>query len=213
MEESPPMECFRITDLETLKVIAHTLRHQIIESLTLEPLTVKQIADKLGLSPSKLYYHVNLLEEHGLIQVVEKRVVANLIESVYQASAPCLEVDPGLLAFGTDEGRQALHSMLASGLDATRDDLLDSLEARAAQLARGAKEDPRRVLSTRSLSRINKAQAEAFLARLKQLVKEFEASDADPGPGEEALQLYALQIVFYPRFYYSDSAPDSGLAE
>jgi DNA-binding transcriptional ArsR family regulator len=208
MEQSPPTDCFQIEDLETLKVFAHPLRHQILESLTLEALTVKQVAERLGLSPGKLYYHINLLEEHGLIQVVEKRILANIIESVYRASAPCLEVDPALLSFGTEEGRQTIHAFLGSGLDAIRDDLLDSLEARAAQLARGAREDPRRVLTTRSLSRISKAQVEAFLARLDQLIEDFEASDAEPEPGADALQPYALSVLFYPRFYHSDSEPD-----
>lgn len=213
MEESQTTQCLQIQDLDSLRIIAHPLRHQILETLTLQPLTVKQIAQKLGLSPSKLYYHVNLLEQHGLVQVAEKRVIANIIERVYQATAPCLTVDPALLSFRTDEGRRNLHATLASSLDAIRDDLLESLEARATQLARDADEHPRRMMISRSLSRLDEARAKAYLARLQALIEEFEAADAEPASGEEALQTYALSVVFYPRFYYPESEPDEEPAE
>jgi DNA-binding transcriptional ArsR family regulator len=213
MEESQATGCFQIQDLDSLRIIAHPLRHQILEALTLQPLTVKQIAHRLGLSPSKLYYHVNLLEQHGLVQVAETRVIANIIETVYQATAPCLTVDPSLLSFRTDEGRRNLHATLASSLDATRDDLLESLEARATQLARGADEQPRRMLITRSLSRLDEAEAEAYLARLQALIEEFEAADVEAASHQEAVQTYALSLVFYPRFYYPESEPDEEPAE
>ena len=35
-----------------------------------QPTTVKAIAADLNMPPSKLYYHVNMMEKHGLIRVV-----------------------------------------------------------------------------------------------------------------------------------------------
>jgi DNA-binding transcriptional ArsR family regulator len=69
------MRLYDTTFLGFVKTIADPLRNQIFESLILQPPTVRQIAEKLGLSPKRLYYHVRLLETHGLIQVVETRVV------------------------------------------------------------------------------------------------------------------------------------------
>ena len=54
---------FHIADLETLRAIADPLRVQIMELLEGgQALTVKQVAEKLGLAPSKLYYHFGALE-------------------------------------------------------------------------------------------------------------------------------------------------------
>ena len=85
-----------IEDLATLQVIAEPLRAQIFEVLANDMLTVRQVSERLGLTPSRLYYHINLLEQHGLIQVVETRTVMNMIEKVYQAVAPNLEVADAL---------------------------------------------------------------------------------------------------------------------
>jgi len=70
---------FVITSLETLKVFSDPLRQQIIETLLDGPRTVKQIAAELNIPPNKLYYHVNLLEAHSLIQVTDTRIVLSLI--------------------------------------------------------------------------------------------------------------------------------------
>lgn len=205
MEENKPSNCLRIEDLETLKIIADTLRHQIFETLVLQPLTVRQVAEKLGLSPSRLYYHVNLLESHGLIRIIEERVVANIIERVYAAAAPCLDVDRSLFSFATEEGKQNINLMVASTIDVTREDLFRSLDARAVELAQGVEEQPRRALLTRALSRVDEARAQEFLTRLAELLNEFEAADAGETSGEEDLQTYALTIAFYPRFDYPEA--------
>ena len=70
MDIPNPEPTMMINDLESLKVFSDPLRNQIMEILAPEKLTINQIAKKLGLAPSKLYYHINLLEKHGLIQEV-----------------------------------------------------------------------------------------------------------------------------------------------
>ena len=66
-----PAPVITISDLDTLKVVSDPFRVQILEVLVHEPQTVNQVAEKMGLAPSKLYYHFNMLEKHGLIQVVD----------------------------------------------------------------------------------------------------------------------------------------------
>jgi DNA-binding transcriptional ArsR family regulator len=138
MKKHQITKTFLIQDLETLKVIADPLRSQILELLIHEALNVRQVAEKLGLSPSKLYYHVNLLEKHGLVEVVDTRVVANMIEKIYRATAPDVDIDPALLSFMTDSGKENINSLIAGIIDSTRADFLRSLEARAFDLERGA---------------------------------------------------------------------------
>jgi len=193
-----------IDDLETIKVIADPLRSQLLELLIVDSLMVKQMAQELGLALSKLYYHVNLLEKHILIQVVETRVVANMIEKLYTATAPHFEVDPELLRFSTPEGKEHINAIITSTIDVTLEDLQRSLEARAFELDLGAPEQPRKVVINRLLSRLSKEQAEHFQAHLCELVEDFEQADSDsPQPGGD-VQTYAMTVALYPSFYFKD---------
>lgn len=193
---------YLVEDLELLKVLADPLRTQIMETLVLEPLTVKQVADRLGLAPSKLYYHVNLLEQNGLCQVVETRMVANMIEKYYQTVASSFRVDPALLTFSTAEGKESISSILGATLDALRADLLRALEAKTLSEQQGKNEEKETILLTRLATRMSKSRAEAFRTRLNELQKEFDAADDEET--DEPKQVYALTIAYYPTIYFPE---------
>ena len=208
-KNAPLAEAFVVRDLETLKVIADPLRTQMLEALIREPLTVKQVADKLGLTPSKLYYHINMLEKHGLIQEVETRVVANLIEKVYRAAANDVEIDPALFPLSTDQGHENINTVLAATIDATRDDILRSIQARLFQLEQGAEELPRHIVLARQISFIGEEQATQFRDKLQALLHEFGAADQGTTAQQPDGNTYALTIAFYPSFYFRDSDEDA----
>lgn len=208
MDEFQPQEVFVIPDLETLKTIADPLRTQILERLVTRPQTVKEIAAKLGLAPSRLYYHINLLEEHGLIQVVDQRLVANLVEKLYRATAYNFEAAPSLLSFDTREGKAGINTVMVNALDATRDDLTRSLEARAYALEMGAPQRPRQTILSRLVHRLPEAEAEALQARFRALMQDFEAAAVDEDWDEAEAHVYALTVVFYPRFDYPAAEED-----
>lgn len=207
MENLQPDSKFVVTDLETLKIVSNPLRIQIVESMLPEPLTVSQVAERLGVAPSKLYYHVNLLEEHGLIKVVQERVVSNIIEKVYRAVAEELEVDPSLLSFSTKEGQDNVRTMLAATIDATREDVVRSLDAGAFELEQGVERHPGRAILHRTKSRIGEDKIAEFKDRLRDLLQEFEAADTEGDQSEDskASAAYALTVVFYPSLYFPDS--------
>ena len=211
MSEFRPAPSLTISDLDTLKVLADPLRHQILEVLTRETLPVKEIGARLGLTPGRLYYHVNLLEKHGLIQVVHTKMVSGIQEKHFRVSALDFEIDRGLLSQTTSQGRESIHSVLAATLDATRDDVLRSVEARFFELDRGAEENPRNVIISRHKGNLTEAQVIDFQARLVALVEDIEqAQNAAPEQGE-GLHPYALLLAFYPSFYYSEAEdPEPG---
>jgi DNA-binding transcriptional ArsR family regulator len=204
MEENFGKKTFVIKDMETLRVIADPLRPQILELLVHDAQTVKQVAEKLGLAPGKLYYHFSLLEKHGLIEVAETRQVANMIEKLYRATASEIDLEPSLLSFSTDQGKESIHTLLTSALDSTREDLQRSLQARAYNLERGAKPKPRKAFVKRGLSRIPDEVADEFSERLLALIDEFESLDKPMKTEGEALQSYALTLAFYPSYFYQD---------
>lgn len=197
MSPSSPKNTHIIRDLDTLRVISDPLRFQILEILAHQAYPVKQIAKKLGLASSKLYYHVNMLEEYKLIEVVETRLVSGIIEKHYQAVSPSFDIDHTLLSFTSTEGRENINTMLTLTIDATRNDMQRSLEARAFLLEQGEEPHPRRAIVMRQLSRMDDDHAEELASRLAALMHEFETTD-DP----QNEQAYALTIAFYPTFYY-----------
>jgi DNA-binding transcriptional ArsR family regulator len=193
---------FLIRDLETLRAVSDPLRVQITELLLHEKQTVKQVAEKLGLAPSKLYYHFNALENLGLIEVVETRMVANMQEKSYRATASYVNVDPALLNLSTEEGQESINTVLASTIDATREDIFRSLQARQFQLEQGADEHPRRFIINRITSRVTEERIQEFQDRLVALIQEFE--DEDKKSKGSNLQAYALTVAFYPSFYFQN---------
>jgi DNA-binding transcriptional ArsR family regulator len=201
MEAAAAQNAFVVRDYDKLKIIADPLRAQIVELLIAEPLNVRQVAERLGLVPTKLYYHFGLLERIGLIAVADTRLVANMVEKTYRATAPRIELDPALLNFRTDAGKENINTALVSTLDTTRDDVLRSLHARYAQLEHGAEARPRPVVVTRALSRLDDTRADAFRDRLLALFQEFEAADLAAAAGPPYLS-YALTVAFYPSYYF-----------
>ena len=203
MEEFRPAPVMMVEDLETLKILADPMRNQILEILAPEKLTINQMAKKLGLSPSKLYYHINLLEKYGLIQEVDSIVKANIIEKVYWISAYECKMNDNLCNFSTPEGQESTMTAMVTPIESTREDMMRSLEARASALNQGAEEHPREVIIFRELRKMDDQAADAFAERIKEVLEDFESFDGD-GEGED-VHVRALTVAFYPSFYYEHS--------
>lgn len=203
MKENTPTGTFTIADLDTLRVVADPLRNQIVELLIMEPLTVKQVAERLGLAPSKLYYHIGLLEKHGIIEVAETRMVANLQEKDYRAAAHAFHIAPELLSFGTSAGRDTLTSLIISTMDTTREDFLRTVQARTLSLEQGKSEQLRHAILTRETARVPESRLPEFMDRLETLIKEFSAADSDDD--SEPRHNYAFTLAFYPSLYFAEA--------
>lgn len=203
MTKNADKKRFHISDLETLRAIADPLRVQIMELLEGQALTVKQVAEKLGLAPSKLYYHFGALEKLGLIEVAATRMVANMLEKTYQSAADSLDVDPALFKFSKGGDNESINILLASTIDATREDLMRSLQARQFQLDHGVEEKPRRIIINRVVSNVSETRIEEFQERFVKLIQEFEEADSLSKTND---QTYALTVAFYPSFYFDKTS-------
>lgn len=192
-----PAPAHTITTLEALKVFSDTLRQQIIEALLESAKTVKQVAAELDLAPTKLYYHVNLLEEHGLIQVTETRIVSGIIEKHYLASAREYLIERSLLTPGQNTGGEGLEIAFDAMIDPIRSDLLKSAKNGLIDTSEGAPEH-HRFRMWRATSGLSEAQAAEFYARLDKLVDEFNAYGGDHEHADSPSQHYTLLIGIYP---------------
>lgn len=199
MSQQPTTEKYELADefvidnLETLKVIADPLRKRIL-NLFDKPRTVKMIAQELGTTPSKLYYHVNLLEEHGLLRVTDTRIVSGIIEKHYQIAARMFRVTPGLLSPTPENNDEMLNRMLRDMLDTTKEEIRASIRAGVVDLSDDAPLHRKLCMSYVTAS-LTEEQATVFQKRLLALIDEFRALDDEDNAG---LQEYIIQFVMFP---------------
>ena len=83
----------RPLSLRQVRALADPLRMRVLECLTEEVLTTKQVADRLRLPPTRLYHHVGVLEKAGLIQLVRTQRKRGTIEKYYKAVMGNIVVD------------------------------------------------------------------------------------------------------------------------
>lgn len=74
-----------IDDVQILDVINDPLRSRIWSQLRV-PRSVKELAAAVGMAPGRLYYHLDLLERSGWIEVVDERRVKTRTERIYRSA-------------------------------------------------------------------------------------------------------------------------------
>lgn len=72
-------------DIKLAKTLFNYQRIRILQVVKNKEKTVKEIAEELNEKPSRLYYHINQLEELGLLSVVNEKQVGNLIQKYYKS--------------------------------------------------------------------------------------------------------------------------------
>lgn len=166
-----PDDLLVVDDLETLKVLADPLRLKIRE-LMVEATTVKQVAAKLEMPPTKLYYHTNLLEKHKLIVLVDTRIVSGIVEKHYQVSAHQVRVSKHLLS-PNETDNEGLSLTLNTFFDSARDNLVQAISDGVVELNDDGERHKGLSLHTGTLG-LTDEQAAAFYAELKALVNRFQ---------------------------------------
>lgn len=71
---------------DQIQLLGSETKVAILE-LGLQPVTVSEMAEALGVPRTRLYHHVNLLTKNGLLEVVKTRQVGPVVESQYRAAA------------------------------------------------------------------------------------------------------------------------------
>jgi DNA-binding transcriptional ArsR family regulator len=204
MTHADPQDVLTISDPAVLKVVAHPLRLRILEILRAHAgaaLSVKEIATALGSSQTKLYYHVNLLVEHGLIRIAETRLVSGIVERRYRVTAYRLSFDRSLLA-ANQSGDDGLEVWLSVVLDEVRSEIRKAVLAGLIDLGRSAEGafGPRRLVLGRIWLSLTPEELAEFDRQFHELKERFGSTDpsrqaADPRPDAT---LYELVLGFYP---------------
>ncbi len=181
-------ETFEIEDIRVLEVLNNPLRLRIMRQL-IEPATVRRLAERLEVPVTRLYYHLDLLQEVGVIEVVETRKSGAMLQRVYRTVAIDFAPVAGLLERATDKERvvKAAVGMVLDGarLDATAG-LLDQLAPDANPEAGAATALGRAVVP------LSSAGALKIVEMIGEVVEDMKL--LDDRDGEE----YAFSFVFFP---------------
>ncbi len=184
-----PAESMKITSLETLRVLTDPFRIQIIESLG-QPQTVKTVARQLGVTPTKLYYHINMLEQHGLIRVASTRVVSGILEKSYQITANSFEASPSLTT--PNATLEDALGFMTSVLDAGKLEMRRAYNSGQFKMPSSPSEAKPTMLLTRTILSLTEARAKKFRDHLGKLLEEF--SDDQNAETQD----FSLTIAFHP---------------
>lgn len=187
-----PLEKLEIDDIEVFAVLNNPMRFRILRRLS-EPKSIREVAEELGVPPTRLYYHVNLLEEAGIVAVVETRKVGAMLQKVYQTRAKSFRPSPKL-SQGDHDPQELAKAAAGVVLDGARADAEEAL-ARHFQRVRGAEaHDKIHGSIGRSLDSFTREEADAFARKLEKLIsEEFEGGDSDEPRSE-----YSFTYVFFP---------------
>jgi DNA-binding transcriptional ArsR family regulator len=125
-----------LEQLEQAEALFKPQRIEVLRRLA-EPHTCGEVAEQLGQSSQRVYYHVKRLVEAGLVTQVDERKVRGIHEGIYQATARSYWLSPTLV--GRIGGLRRTTDDLSLGYVL---DLMEEVQTDIAALDRSAPELP-----------------------------------------------------------------------
>lgn len=183
-----------LSDLEQVKVLSDPLRIRILEELCEEERTTKQVAQRLGEKPTKLYHHVEALLRVGLIRLTRKRQNRGTIEKYYMAVARQFRADSRLFTAADAGGEMesdTLQAMISTIFERTSEELRGLVEQGHGR--QGIDEEG--VLSYVEIMTDEK-QGRRIQKRLMKLLQSLEEHNKQGKKSER--KSYRLTLAFYP---------------
>ncbi|NWF68517.1 MAG: helix-turn-helix transcriptional regulator [Chloroflexi bacterium] len=202
-----PVDEILLSDIEAFKVYFDPLRLRILQTMGWQACTVNTLAEKLQIPFTRLYYHLHLLEQHGIIRVVDVRHISGAVdEKYYQVAARIFRVDRAIMTPGTPEGERGLDVLLETTLEATAGDIRRSVHSgRLNMLAHTP--DPAALLLLRGYLRLTPERARHYHERLKALLLEMVNESRAAGAGDGTQCDFAALVTFYPSDMAGENSP------
>lgn len=195
-KEPEQLDSYRISDLKQVKALAHPLRMRIIESMAAAgPMTTKQVAELLGEKPTRLYHHVDLLHQAGLIRLTHTRKNRGTTEKYYEAIARQFRADSTLFTDESpDDAGSGLRPMIRTVFDSTMSEMLRLVDAH--QLGKPIEEEG--LLSYIEMH-LTQEQIDEVQQKLKDVLEHLQSlEDPEADPDAEQLRKFRLTLAHYP---------------
>jgi DNA-binding transcriptional ArsR family regulator len=183
-----------LTDLDQVRVLADPLRLRILEQLCVEARTTKQVAQRLGEKPTKLYHHVEALERVGLIRLVRTRQNRGTIEKYYLAVAREFRTDSRIFS-PSDAGSEAKGDTLQAMISTVFASTADEMRGLVAQ-GQGRKGIEEKGILSYFEIRTDRKHGRRIQERLTRLIKSF--NETPKGGGTLGRKRYRFTLAFYP---------------
>lgn len=187
--ETDQLEFMEVDDPAVFEILNNTTRMRILRYLE-NPHSIREVAEMLDVPVTRLYYHFNLLEEAGIIAVVETRKVGAMLQKVYRAVAHGFRPS-SQLAKGDREPHELAKITSGAVLDGARVDAEEGLTRHFQEQRDGVDRETPGTLG-RSIAFMTDEQALAFKSRVLELLEEFDGLDESQG------RPYGFTYVFFP---------------
>ncbi|MGH3713917.1 MAG: ArsR/SmtB family transcription factor [Micromonosporaceae bacterium] len=177
-----------VDDATTLKALADPLRMTVLELMMVRPeqmWTAKELAARVGIPATKLYYHLNLLERHQLAVVRETRIVNGIIEKHYGAGQRRITFQRGT----GDDSADGVREGIVGLIDKVRDDVDTGLRDGTLEPVR----TPTGMVVSHALAALPPDRIAEFRTALLALVERFRGLDNAGGTP------YQLLVAFHPQ--------------
>lgn len=185
------LDFLEVEDPKVFEVLNNPLRFRIVRRLV-EPKSIREVAEEMGAPPTRLYYHFNLLQEVGVIQVVETRKVGAMLQKVFQTRAKSFR--PSRKLTQSDLAPEELARITAGVvIDGAAADAVEALTWNFAAMKEDKPEERRPGSIGRALGFFTKDEAKAFGEKLERFIAE-EFDERDRDVGDE----YGFTFVFFP---------------
>ena len=195
-------------DPALLRVLADPMRSFIVYSVTPEAKTAKTLAAEMGCPATRLYYHLQQLEKHGLVFVERTRLVSGILEKHYRAVARDLRLDSAAFGTGAKPDRRRTEALLGFVFDQTRVEISRGIEAGQLDFRRTAP-TPGALMAYRNVLKLSPEQAQRLYARLHAFWMEYDEIAKQPAAEGE---FYAFTVALYPNAVTPVAAPNAPAA-
>jgi len=183
---------FEIDDLDTLGVLNDPLRMRIVHLAATEAKSVRELAETLGVPVTRLYYHVNMLLDAGIIEIAHTEKVGAMIQRRFRASADDYRLSKAAVDSIRDD-HQAAEVAAATVLDGARVDA----EAMLAGYFADPDNPDRKGAFGRTYFTLSPERIGYWRERITSLVEEIDAESRDHAAADDA-ELYGMTYVFAP---------------
>lgn len=183
-----PDEVFYLKSEADFEVLSDPTRLEIIEMLY-RPHSVGELADAMDVPRTRLYHHVNLLEEHGMIRVVDTRRSGAVDEKLYQVAARSFHPSPEYLKSSVP--RERAKALITSIFGSTQADFIRAVDAGTAPLEDDG--GSRSVLIFRGITRLDSEQLHQFVSDLEEVYSRYQMDDDAP---DDSVPVAVLGLVY-----------------
>jgi DNA-binding transcriptional ArsR family regulator len=184
--DDAPRTTATLTSLSQIGALSSPVRMRILRHAG-RPVSVAELADRLGVPTTRLYYHVNLLLQEGMLVQVDERQSGARIEKIYLRTASDFQLGPGLVDTVGDP-RKIARVAAAVLFDPARADVEDHLERALADKEEAAQ-------FGRTVVRLSAEAADRLAARMAELLNDVRDSDLK---SDEQGRTYSYTVAFVP---------------